>query len=207
MRYLIPILALLAAGIATGAEPPPVSYFDAVQVHDAFAKGAVLFDGAGRNYMVHASRREQAGQGELHTLDADIIYVLDGSATFVTGGTLVEPKETAPNEIRGAAVAGGETRTIGNGRRDHRPRRHAALVQIGAGAGPLLRGEGPMSGTPPGRVARVLRALLRPQAPMLALLGPADRPGSDGRTAGGGGRSRDARRRRAGAGTVDVSPT
>lgn len=115
MRYLIPIVALIAAVAARGAESPPVSYFDAAQVHAAFAQGAVLFDGAGRNYMVHASRREQAGQGELHTLDADIIYVLDGSATFVTGGSLIEPKETAPNEIRGSAIAGGETRTIAKG--------------------------------------------------------------------------------------------
>jgi glc operon protein GlcG len=115
MRHLIPIAALLAAVAAGGAEPPPVSYFDAAQVRAAFAKGAVLFDGAGRNYMVHASRREQAGQGEVHTLDADVIYVLDGSATFVTGGALVEPRETAPNEVRGSAIAGGETRTIAKG--------------------------------------------------------------------------------------------
>ena len=115
MQRLVLIAVLCSAVAAAAAEPPPVSYFDAAQVRDAFAHGAVLFDGAGRNYMVHASRREQAGQGEVHTADADIIYVLDGSATFVTGGTLVEPKETAPNELRGSAVAGGTTRTIAKG--------------------------------------------------------------------------------------------
>lgn len=112
MRRLIVAVTLLAAVAARADAPPPVSYFDAAAVRAAFARGAVLFDGAGRNYMVHASRRDQAGQGEVHVRDADIIYVLDGAATFVTGGTLVEPHETAPDEIRGRAVEGGETRTI-----------------------------------------------------------------------------------------------
>lgn len=109
------LLFSLAAVAAAAVEPPPVTYVDAAQVRAAFDKGAVLFDGAGGNYMVHASRREQAGQGEVHTRDADVIYVLEGAATFVTGGTLVEPAETAPGEIRGRAIDGGETRTIAAG--------------------------------------------------------------------------------------------
>jgi glc operon protein GlcG len=92
-----------------------VAYFPAAKVSAAFAKGAVLFDGAGRNYMVHASRRESAGQAEVHVKDADIIYVLEGSTTFVTGGTVVDGKTTAPDEIRGTAVEDGETRRLGKG--------------------------------------------------------------------------------------------
>jgi len=45
----------------------------------------------------------------------EIIYVLDGSATFVTGGTVVEPKTTAPDEVRGSEIVHGETRTISKG--------------------------------------------------------------------------------------------
>ena len=41
--------------------------------------------------MVHASHRDSNGMAEVHTEDTDIIYVLDGSATFVTGGTVVDP--------------------------------------------------------------------------------------------------------------------
>jgi len=95
---------------------PAVSYFEKSKVDEAFSKGAVLFDGSdGRNYMVHASRRERAGQAEIHTLDADIIYVLQGTATFVTGGEAVDTKTVAPNEIRGASINGGETRKISKG--------------------------------------------------------------------------------------------
>jgi len=106
---------LAAAGAAAFAAPAAVSYFRAPQVREAFEKGSVLFDGQGRNYMVHASRRAGAGQAEVHAKDADIIYVLDGSATFVTGGTVVEPKTTAPDEVRGSEIVHGETRTISKG--------------------------------------------------------------------------------------------
>lgn len=92
----------------------PVSYFDKEQVTTAFAKGAVLFDKSDK-YMVHASRRDQAGIGELHTKDADIIYVLEGTAAFVTGGTLVEPHNIAADEIRGREISGGETRSLVKG--------------------------------------------------------------------------------------------
>lgn len=108
--------AVTSGPVAAGLSKGEVSYYSAAQVTDAFARGAVLFDGAGtRNYMVHASHREQAGQAEVHALDTDIIYVLAGSATFVTGGTVVEPTTTAPNESRGSAIANGATRTIARG--------------------------------------------------------------------------------------------
>lgn len=106
-------LAAIGAA-AVGAPPAKVSYFQQGEVRDAFAKGAVLFD-RGERYMVHASRRDAAGQAEVHAKDADIIYVLEGTATFVTGGTVVDPKATAPDEVRGREISGGETRELRKG--------------------------------------------------------------------------------------------
>ena len=101
---------------AGGTVPPEaVHYFTREQVAASFAKGGVLLDGSGRNYMVHTSRRDAPGQAEIHTKDTDIIYVIDGSAVFVTGGTALDQKTTAPDEIRGSAIQGGETRRIGKG--------------------------------------------------------------------------------------------
>jgi len=95
---------------------PAVSHWKSSEVAAAFAKGSVLFNGEdGRNYMVHASHREGPGMAEVHELDADIIYVLDGSATFVTGGTVEGGKTTAPSEIRGSSITGGVTRRISKG--------------------------------------------------------------------------------------------
>jgi uncharacterized protein GlcG (DUF336 family)/quercetin dioxygenase-like cupin family protein len=106
-----------ASPTAEAGDPPAaVSYFDKNKVDAAFAQGSVLLDGSnGRNYMVHASRREKPGQAEIHTKDADVIYVLKGSATFVTGGEAADAKTTAPDELRGSSIHGGETRKIAQG--------------------------------------------------------------------------------------------
>ena len=111
MRAIVVILIALVTPVLAA----DVTYFPAEKVSAAFAKGAVLFDGDGRNYMVHASRRDAAGQAEVHVKDTDIIYMLDGSTTFVTGGTVIGGKTTAPDEIRGTSVEHGETRRLGKG--------------------------------------------------------------------------------------------
>src|SRR5689334_2824800 len=98
---------------AIAASDLPVSFFPKKDVDEGFAKGAVLFDGGGgRNYMVHASRREGPGMVEVHTKDTDILYVLKGSATVVTGGTMVDGRNIAPDEIRGKEINGGESRKL-----------------------------------------------------------------------------------------------
>jgi hypothetical protein len=51
----------------------------------------------------------------VHLKDTDIIYVVEGSTTFVTGGTVVDGKTTAPDEIRGATVRDGATRRLVKG--------------------------------------------------------------------------------------------
>ena len=96
------------------AAPGKVTYFNKEKVAESFAKGAVLFDGSDK-YMVHTSRRDKPGVAEVHTKDADIIYVQDGTATFITGGTVVDPKPIAPDEIRGKEITSGETQIITKG--------------------------------------------------------------------------------------------
>ncbi len=105
----------LSAGTAAKAELP-VTYFDKDTVAKAFAKGAVLFDGnGGRNYMIHASRRDKPGMVEIHTQDTDLIYVTGGTCTFVTGGTIVDGKNIAPDEIRGTDILHGDSRKLTRG--------------------------------------------------------------------------------------------
>ena len=74
----------------------------------------MLFDHSDK-YMVHASRREKPGMAEVHTMDADIVYVLDGTATLVTGG-----KPVTPNDRRGRIP-----RRTDRGRRDAADREKA----------------------------------------------------------------------------------
>jgi glc operon protein GlcG len=104
------LAALLAGGAAGAAAGDPVSEFPAAEVRAAFARGAPLLEND--RFKIHASRREAAGQAEVHERDTDVIYVLEGSARLVTGGRVREPKEIAPAEIRGPAIEGGETREL-----------------------------------------------------------------------------------------------
>jgi glc operon protein GlcG len=82
-------------------------------VRQAFEKGMPLLEIA--NYKVHASHRDGPGIVEVHTKDTDIIYMLEGTATLVTGGSIVEGKNIEPEEIRGKDVQGGQTKTITKG--------------------------------------------------------------------------------------------
>jgi uncharacterized protein GlcG (DUF336 family)/mannose-6-phosphate isomerase-like protein (cupin superfamily) len=108
--------AALPPVTGAGEGGPAVSYWSGREVAAAFANGSVLFGGDdGRNYMVHASHRDGPGMAEVHTLDADIIHVLEGSATFVTGGALEHAQTTAPGEIRGTSIRNGEERRISKG--------------------------------------------------------------------------------------------
>lgn len=109
-------LAIAGANALSNQRASAVTFYDAQTVKAAFQKGAVIEDGSnGENYMVHASRREKSGMSEIHELDTDIIYVLEGTATFVTGGKSVDTKQTAANEFRGSMIEGGETRQLKKG--------------------------------------------------------------------------------------------
>ena len=101
----------------TTAKPPQapagVAYFPADKVSAAFAKGAPVVEAG--TYKVLAGRRDRDGQAEVHARDTDIMYVLEGTATLVTGGQVVGGKSTAADEIRGDAIAGGDDRPLVKG--------------------------------------------------------------------------------------------
>src|SRR5947208_9258028 len=56
------------------------------------------------NHSVMVAHREGNGQAELHETQADVFFVQSGEATLVVGGTVVDPKNSAPHEILGASI-------------------------------------------------------------------------------------------------------
>jgi glc operon protein GlcG len=108
---------ILAAGL--GAKQPSATPSSSATVLPrqtvtaAFAKGMPLLETNG--YKIHASRRDTAGVAEIHERDTDLIYVLEGSALLVTGGQAVEARVTAPEEMRGVRIEGGQEQRIGVG--------------------------------------------------------------------------------------------
>lgn len=110
-------IALAGAAALSGASPAAVAqqslYFDGQRVSDAFAKGAPLLETAG--YKVHASRREKPGLAEVHNYETDIFLVLEGTATFVTGGEVLDGQVTEAGQIRGQSIRGGQSRQLKKG--------------------------------------------------------------------------------------------
>lgn len=96
------------------AVQPAVSYFPKEKVDASFSTGAELYQPDGK-YTIITSRRDSPGEVELHEKDSDIIYVLKGSATFITGGTLLDGKKVAENEIRGTKLNAGAPQTLAAG--------------------------------------------------------------------------------------------
>ncbi|HYT68720.1 MAG TPA: heme-binding protein [Vicinamibacterales bacterium] len=105
--------ALTAAVGMSGSDGVATTYLPSTNVATAFAKGVPLLETAG--YKVHASRRERDGQAEIHTRDTDILYVIEGSATLITGGQAVDAKAVGPDELRGTRIDGGDARALVKG--------------------------------------------------------------------------------------------
>jgi glc operon protein GlcG len=106
-------LAIAGAKALESPTDSPVSHFDADKVRASFAKGSPLLESPG--YKIHTSRREKPGQAEVHDDETDVIYVVDGTATLVTGGKVLDGKVTEPGQIRGRAIEGGATQKLKEG--------------------------------------------------------------------------------------------
>jgi len=114
-NFIVITLTAMLASVAL-SEPKavsPVTYIDSETVSTAFTKGMPLIETPG--YKVHAGRRERPGLVELHTQETDVIYVVDGTATFVTGGTMVDGKLVSPGQLRGTSITGGDTHHLKKG--------------------------------------------------------------------------------------------
>lgn len=98
-----------------GAEgsTPSTTIIKAADLAASFAKGRSFLENP--EYRIGTARREGPGDVEIHNIDTDIFYVVEGTAVLVTGGEALEPRTTGPNEIRGSSIKGGDTQTVGAG--------------------------------------------------------------------------------------------
>jgi mannose-6-phosphate isomerase-like protein (cupin superfamily) len=85
------------------------------------------------NYRTMLARRETSGSAELHERMADLFVVEEGDATLVVGGEIVDGKTTAPGEVRGATITGGQRHRLAAGDTVHIPAGvpHQLLVDPG----------------------------------------------------------------------------
>jgi uncharacterized protein GlcG (DUF336 family)/mannose-6-phosphate isomerase-like protein (cupin superfamily) len=107
---LLGAAALAPEGSANGNG---AAYFDRETLLRKFAQGGLLVDE--ERYKLDAGRRETPGEVEYHEGVVDVMHVVQGSATVVTGGEMRDVREVAPGELRAASVEGGTTRRLQEG--------------------------------------------------------------------------------------------
>jgi mannose-6-phosphate isomerase-like protein (cupin superfamily) len=66
-------------------------------------------------YNVSLEYRASVGNAAVHETEAELFYVVDGSATLVTGGKLTEEKRTNAENLSGTGIQGGESRKVAKG--------------------------------------------------------------------------------------------
>ncbi len=67
------------------------------------------------NVTVLGSYRAVGGQVEVHDKETDVLYIIDGEATFVSGGTMIGGRISRPDQHLGKDIQGGTTRHLTKG--------------------------------------------------------------------------------------------
>ena len=113
--------ALIAQQQTKGGEAPQVVYAGKAAMDAALAKGGpattprASMVSRNADHLVAGGRRDAPGDAERHEKAYDIVYITGGEATYVTGGTLMNSKQTGPGEMLGGTIEGGETRVLKEG--------------------------------------------------------------------------------------------
>jgi mannose-6-phosphate isomerase-like protein (cupin superfamily) len=115
MKFWLVSASLLMFGVFTGAQGDGSAGIkvDAAKVAAALAKGGSLVTRS--DLLVSGSHREAAGQVEVHDKETDVLYVVDGEATFVFGGQMVGGKVSRPGQWLGSDITGGQTQHLVKG--------------------------------------------------------------------------------------------
>jgi mannose-6-phosphate isomerase-like protein (cupin superfamily) len=126
----IRLIVLLAALPLVAADPAGFALWTAADLKGMQQKLETKIDGQkfasqqlekfGNHYTMLAYRQGN-GSAELHETEADLFVVEAGSARLVLGGKIVNPKTTAPHEIRGPSIQGGVEKHLSTGDIVHIP--------------------------------------------------------------------------------------
>ena len=104
---------MLLAMSAVSLNAAGVTYIGHDKVAEAISKGGDLVKAP--DLTVLGSHRAGPGHVEVHDKETDVFYVVEGSATFITGGTMVGGKTSGPGQWLGTDIKGGETHHLAKG--------------------------------------------------------------------------------------------
>jgi mannose-6-phosphate isomerase-like protein (cupin superfamily) len=66
-------------------------------------------------YNANLEYRASVGPASIHEKEAEVFYVIDGSATMVTGGKLLGESRTNAENLTGTGIEGGMSRSVAKG--------------------------------------------------------------------------------------------
>ena len=119
MRILLTRAALLTASVLTaaavsvgGGVPAAVHYIGHEKVTEVMSKGGSIVSDPG---LVVLAQRRASGPVEYHDHTNHVFVIVEGEATLVVGGTMVDSKRTAPDQMRAPSLEGGTTYHLSKG--------------------------------------------------------------------------------------------
>lgn len=118
MKWLLATATTLAAFLTAAATPvgsgvpAAVHYIAHDKVAEVMAKGGPIVSDPG---LVVLANRRGAGQVEYHEHTNHIFIMVEGEATFITGGTMVGAKRTNPDQMVATSIEGGEAHHLAKG--------------------------------------------------------------------------------------------
>jgi len=123
MRVIVAVL--LFSAVALAQQPAVKTYSSAADVQALIAKSKserkqdqpivtqrIL---SLAPYNANLEYRASVGPASVHEKEAEMFYVIDGSATLMTGGKLTNEKRTNAENLTGTGIEGGQSRNIGKG--------------------------------------------------------------------------------------------
>jgi len=108
-------LAAMGAGavVVSNGSTNGARFFDVDALHAQFATGGLLLDAGA--YKLDAGRREAPGEVEYHAHTVDVMHVVEGTASVVTGGEMVGVRDAGDGELRAASITGGHDHELSAG--------------------------------------------------------------------------------------------
>src|SRR6266852_7967815 len=106
------VLLTAAAVSLAGGIPAAVHYIGHDKVTEVMSKGGPIVNDPG---LVVLAQRREAGPVEYHDHTNHVFVMVEGQATLVVGGSMVDPKRTAADQMRAPSLEGGTTYHLSKG--------------------------------------------------------------------------------------------
>ena len=113
MALFTTVVFLVAAAVLLGSGvPAAVHYIGHDKVTEVMSKGGPIVSDPG---LVVLANRRTSGEVEYHDHTNHVFVIVEGEATLIVGGTMVQPKRTAADQMRAPSAEGGTTYHLSKG--------------------------------------------------------------------------------------------